>query len=79
MYYPYMDRYGPDKNHWFGYFGDKEIGSIFLEFLTTLGLALTGLAADGEFGDRCPDFIQTKPNYPALPISPQCGPKLLIS
>ena len=37
-----------------------------------------GTAADGEFWDRCPDFNQTRPNYPALPISPHC-PELLIS
>ena len=24
-----MDRYGPDKSHWLGYFGDKEIGAIW--------------------------------------------------
>ena len=24
-----MDRYGPDKSHWLGYFGDREIGAIW--------------------------------------------------
>ena len=24
-----MDRYGPDKSHWLGYFGDKEVGAIW--------------------------------------------------